>query len=986
MLNKEKYLSQRAGINLVKETDGKIYRINTEIEFACGFAKALGKEKEWNEILEKACKKNQEITVGNIDAITAEIEDILAPIGEEAKNYTIHCVGHAHIDMNWMWSWPETVNAAHDTFYTINRIMDEYPEVKFSQSQISLYKAMEDYCPEIFEKIKNRINEGRWEITATSWVEGEKNCFSGESLFRHNLYSKKFIEEELGINPDDIKIDWSPDTFGHAEQIPSILNKAGITRYYRMRPHKGPIVFRWSSPDGSSVICFRETDPVWGYNGEINEHCYQCFNNYVKETGGSLKDFMYLYGWGDHGGGPTRVHIEQAKTLQTFPIYPNVVFSTTNEYFNAIESQLDKYDIPEYMGDINYIFEGCYSSQSNVKFANRISELEIPAAETMALIDRKIKGTPYPYDTIESAWQKCLFNHFHDIFPGSGVRATYNYAQGNFQETLAITSTIKTRALKTLAENISTSKLFDLTVARNIGDSVGAGVGDKKYIKSGYVINDNITCNTLAYDSYQPTLASQGGKDAEMICIYNPKPWVRSEMITVKIWNKDTGTDFVVIDEKGNKTPAQIIDYSDNYWGHKYHALIIEAKDIPALGYKTFAIDVDTDKEGFKTNAAFHTDKPSSGNSDDSASFVRVNNLSSIPFEIDTSNTYNIENEYLDITVDSSTGSLLSVIDKETGYDYVREGEGLGEIEYQIEQSNMMPAWCLSNIKYRQALDNGDSKIIHFGPNKVTVRTEFKIENSDVALETSLSRGSRNVDFKVLTRWMELGNEKKGIPTLRTYFYANINDGKARYETPFGYKEIEQSSQEVPALKWFDLSGQTGSGTNGITLTNKSKYGHACNDDTISLTLLRSSYNPDPYPELGDHEIEYSVNFHQGDFNVCNAVKLGENTNNPLISVSVPVQEGSLPASDSFAECLTENINISAIKASQNGEGIIIRLYELAHKDTVAKIKINGITDATEAFETDTLERPLSENSAKIENGILSVNVKAYSNTAVLIK
>ncbi len=984
MINKEKFLSDEAIKTIKAQADEKVYRIESELAFATGFTKALNRQ-DFLEIVEKALIKSKEINYKNAEEIIAKIENILAPIGEEAKKYTVHCVGHAHIDMNWMWSWPETVNAAHDTFYTIDKIMDEYPEVKFSQSQISLYKAMEDYCPEIFEKIKKRINEGRWEITATSWVEGEKNCLSGESLFRHNLYSKKYIKEELGLNPDDIKIDWSPDTFGHAEQIPSILNKAGITRYYRMRPHKGPILFNWESPDGSKVLCFRETDPVWGYNGNINENLYQCFNNFVKETSGNIKDFMYLYGWGDHGGGPTRVHIEQAKTFQSFPIFPTVIFSTTNEYFDKVEPQVKYADIPTHTGDINYIFEGCYTSQSNIKFANRISELEIPAAETMALIDKNIKGTPYPYDTIQSAWQKCLFNHFHDIFPGSGVRATYNYAQGSFQEILATTSTIKTRALKSLVENIDTTKLFDLTLARNIGDSMGAGVGDKQYIGSKFIVGSSVHTNTLAYDTFGPTQSAQSGKDAELICVYNPKPWPRSEMITVKIWNKKAGDNFVVIDEQGNKTKAQVID-KGAYWGHEYQALVIEAKDIPPLGYKTFAIDVDTEEEVFKVSGEIHSDRPMNKSSNDMDSFVRINNYSSTFFEIDTSNSYNIENEYLDVIVDSSTGSLISVIDKETGYDYVREDEAIGEIEYQIEQSNMMPAWCVSNKKYRQALDEGSSEVLYNGPNKVTIRTKFKIENSEVALDTSLCRGSRQVDFKVATRWMELGSEEKGIPTLRAYFYANINDGQARHETPFGYSEIEQSNQEVPALKWFDLSGQTGSGFNGITLSNKSKYGHSCNDDTITLTLLRSSYNPDPYPELGDHEIEYSVKFHQGDFDVCDAVRFGENINNPLITASVPNHRGTLPLSASFAEIETKNINISAIKAAENGEGVVIRLYELAHKDTIAKINVQGIIDATEAYEVDTLERPIKDNTASIKDGILSVHVKAYSNTTVLVK
>jgi len=964
------YQARHALENIKKDLDSKLLRINTQVDFARKFAKALNND-EWTSIIEEAYNLAENIDINNIDSATKEIEKILSPIGKVAKEYNIHCVGHAHIDMNWMWAWPETVNAAHDTFYTIDKIMDEFEDVKFSQSQISLYKAMKDHCPEIWKKINKRIKEGRWEITASSWVEGEKNCVSGESIFRHNLYSKQFLKEEMDINPDNVKIDWSPDTFGHAEQLPSILNKAGVTRYYRMRPHKGPVLFKWRSPDGGEVLCFRETDPVWGYNGPLNEAVHNCFTAYVKETNAKAKDFMYLYGWGDHGGGPTRDHIKQAKNLQSFPIYPNIIFSTTDQFYTAIENQMDNLDLPVVEGDINYIFEGCYTSQSNVKYANRISELEIPAAETMAIIGNNVSEMEYPYESIKDAWQKALFNHFHDIFPGSGVCATYTYAQGTFQEILATTSTIKTRVLKKLAENINTSIIAKNFVAKNIGDSMGAGVGDLTYTKSNYEIGKNPFTNTLAYDTYQPTAASIGGEDAEPIIVYNPKPWTRSEVILVKIWNKTIEEDKVcVIDSEGNKIKAQIVDKGD-YWGHKYHALLFEAKDIPALGYKVYAVDVCYDE--IKT--------------DNAVTIKSENNNYKNSFENTVCGMYTIENEFLTLTLDTSTGSLISVIDKETGFDYVRAGEGLGEVEYQIEQGNDMPAWALGEIKYREVLDKGTSKIVEKGPNKVIVRTDFEVSKSMVSLETSLSRGSRNIDFKLRTRWLEVGSAKEGMPTLRTYFAANIDDATPRHETPFGYKEIEQSSQEVPALKWFDLSGDTEYGNHGITLTNRSKYGHACKDDTISLTLLRSSYEPDPYPELGDHVIEYSVNFHNKDFDVIDAVRLGENFNNPLIFGSVPVQEGTLPLEMSFANILTDNINISAIKKAEDGNGIVIRIYELTNKDTVAKINIAGlIKDAKEAYEVDTLERPIDKNTAKITDGILSVKVKAYSNTTIYIK
>ncbi|MCE5197378.1 hypothetical protein LLG39_00200, partial [bacterium] len=125
-------------------------RFNAEISFARAFADALPEKKsEWESLIVKSVEhvSNAISTSGAIDVAKAvtEAEGILAPIGKVAKDYTIHCCGHAHIDMNWMWPWQDTVSVTHDTFSTVNKLMDEFPEFHFSQSQASTYKAMEQY-------------------------------------------------------------------------------------------------------------------------------------------------------------------------------------------------------------------------------------------------------------------------------------------------------------------------------------------------------------------------------------------------------------------------------------------------------------------------------------------------------------------------------------------------------------------------------------------------------------------------------------------------------------------------------------------------------------------------------------------------------------------------------------------------------------------------------------------------------------------------
>ncbi len=965
----EKYKLGKAEGSIREALEAKLRRIDTEIDFATQFADALGKAAEWAPFISEAVSIVEAGDLSNADDTVKRVEEALAPIGRKAKEYTIHCVGHAHIDMNWMWSWPETANCAHDTFYTVNRILDEFPETKFSQSQVSLYKAVKTYFPELWEDIKKKIEKGQWEVTASTWVEGEKNCASGESLIRHMLYTKKWLAENLGMAPEDVKIDWSPDTFGHCAQMPSIMSKGGVSRYYRMRPHKGPRLFRWRAKDGSELLGFRETDPVSGYNGPINHASWDCFCGFVKETG--AKDFMYMYGWGDHGGGPTRGHIRQGLELMTYPVFPKVKFSTTDEFYSAIEAQMDSLDLPVVEGDINYIFEGCYTTQASIKFANRKSELELPCAETMALIGGAAAGMEYPFDIFEDAWQKTLFNHFHDIFPGSGVKATCSYANGSFQDVLTATSSVKNRVLRRLAERIDTSSIAKRFVSDRIGDSLGGGSGDTGVINSRVRVGASVVTNTLNYDSFGATMLSLNGEASEPIMVYNPKPWKRSEVVMAKVWNKkmDPGKT-CVIDAEGNRQKAQVID-SGNYFQHDYYALVFEARDIPALGYKVFAVD----------------DCPEPLETEDAVKLSDLFRQDLAGFSPSVAPEIVMENKYIRARVSKTTGAVVSCIDKETGFEYCSDVNGIGELEMQTEQGNGMSAWSLSHITSRELLEKGTFSIVQNGPNLASVRVDFEYNSSFISLETSLAKDSRKIDFKVRTRWMEVGDPGKGIPTLRAYFATGFAGGTPVYETPFGYQTKEQDFQEVPALKWFDLTGESDDGEKyGITLLNRSKYGHSCVDDTIALTLLRSSYNPDPTPDLGDHEIEYSVVFRRGGFCPVCAVRLGEDFNNPMSVTSVPVQTGELPLEKSFGELLTEEANVSAIKKAECGEGIIVRFYDICGKDSVASLKVGGLGAFSSAATVDAIERPEEKNTAVIKDGVVSVPLAAWSNVSVWIK
>lgn len=924
-------------------------RFRSEIDFAKQFSELFPEKKdEWEGLILDAVESVSQAIARkgslNLEAAVRKAEEILAPVGQKAKEYTIHCCGHAHIDMNWMWPWQETVNVTHDTFATVDQLMDEFPEFRFSQSQASTYIAMEEYAPEIFKMIKKRVKKGQWDITASMWVEGDKNIVSGESLCRHMLYTRQYLKEKMGLEPEAIKIDWSPDTFGHAHTIPSIVTRGGVTRYYFCRTGPGPWLFKWQSPDGSQILAYNDKG---GYNGTIDPNAMRWLMcGYVKETG--LKDFMFMYGVGDHGGGPTRRDLRKFREIVKWPVFPTVKLSTTDEFYSAVERVNPK--LPVIDKDLNFTFEGCYTSESSVKRATRVSEIILPEAETMACIAASVGKMDYPTEQFLKGWRHTLFNHFHDILPGSGIHATYEYAQGLFQEIQATAGAIRTRALRNLASRIDTTAAAQCklsTLGSGFGDGLGAGAGDP-----------GIPGGVTAYNV--------GALCAEPVMIYNQKGWPRSETVYAKIWNKPLADDRVLVrDSEGKEVKGQVVA-KGNYWGHQFSTVAFRAEDVPAVGYKVYAID--------------NSPTPLTGGN---AKIDRCLKEGTETMIVEIGEGGVLENEYLRVEVDFASGAIKHLVDKKTGFDYVPEGQLLGVIEAYQEVPHGMTSWVIGQIKEMTPLvDGGHLHITQRGPNRVALMTDRKWRDSRISVEIGLNSGSRMVDFSVRLHWVERGTPETGVPMLRAAFPVSVGDGVPTYEIPFGSQARTQSLQEVPALKWADLSDDK----RGLTLVNDSKFGHSCNENVLRLTLIRSSYEPDPLPEIADHEIRFAVIPHAGALDVNAAIRAGEEFNSPMAVVSAPVQQGELPAEKSFVEMISSNVFISTIKKAEGSDALVIRMFEAKGEATTARIRVSGlVAPDAKAVETDVLERPVEKNTAKLDGEFVSVAVPAFGQATVKI-
>ncbi|MCM8760507.1 MAG: hypothetical protein NC832_02170, partial [Candidatus Omnitrophica bacterium] len=345
-----------------------------------------------------------------------EAEKLLEVFRPIVKKFKIHLIGHAHIDMNWLWDYPDTINVCLRDFSSVINLMEEYPSLTFSQSQTHIYKIVEENDPELFKKVIEKIKEKRWEVTANGWVEGDLNMAEGESIVRHILYSKKYIKEKLKTNSF---IMWSPDTFGHPISIPTILGNSEIKYYYFMRCGKNLPVFRWRGRDGSEVIAFNSA-----YNNRIESDRFlplfiDFYNRY------KINEMMFVYGIGDHGGGPTKIDINKKEILDKKPVIPSLEFSTTERFFSFIEKSRSK--LPVIKEELNTIYEGCYTTHSDIKKANRESEHLLLSLETISAI-ANLKGENYPERELEEMWHTTCFNQFHDILDGSAIHSSYEYS------------------------------------------------------------------------------------------------------------------------------------------------------------------------------------------------------------------------------------------------------------------------------------------------------------------------------------------------------------------------------------------------------------------------------------------------------------------------------------------------------------------------------------------------------------------------------
>ncbi|SFB02789.1 alpha-mannosidase [Cohnella sp. OV330] len=878
----------------------------------------------------------EEGVIGKQTAIAAEA--LLQDIAAEAKSYEILAVAHAHIDMNWMWSWDETVAVTLDTFRTMLNLMEEYPAFTFSQSQASIYRIVEQYAPDMLLEIKRRVKEGRWEVTASHWVEADKNMPNGESLSRHLLYAKRYLADLFELDIDSLNLDFEPDTFGHSLNVPEILANGGVKYLYHCRGNEAPVFYKWEAPSGKSVLVYRE--PTW-YNDNIQSSLGSYVPDICRQTG--LKTYLKVYGVGDHGGGPTRRDLERLLDMNDWPIYPRLRFGTYREFFAMADAIADRF--PVMRGEQNFVFTGCYTSQTRIKTANRMGEAALNEAEAINALANVETDKAYPAEAFEEAWRNVLFNQFHDILPGSGVIETREHALGLFQNTMATANTYRKLAMERIAADIDTSGLAGDPSRLTLSEGAGAGYGAR---------------------SFRITQVERGRGTTRIVHLFNPSVHEREETVEIVLWDwKSPIAALSVKDSKGNAVPYQVIDQGFNiYWGHDFIRIVAPVK-APPFGYSTYTVS-----EGEATVGPLQATEP----------------------RVDLEEKFVLENELLQATFDSRDGTVRSLIRKDTGEQLVDPARPAGVFRLiQEDPERAMTAWRVGRYMEVTNLHGGAVKIKKgvWGPLRQTIHLEFRFNQTLLRAYVSLDSNSSFIKYDLECDWHEIGQPGQSVPQLNFHWPLAQAIKSYRYDVPYGIIERAPLDHDVPGNSFALAVPADEAAQSSVMLVTNNKYGFRGTEDSLAVSLIRSSYDPDLHPELGNHHrSSFAIGVLQASSANQHKIEAAYRFNHPLNVISGTPHAGMRALDAGFLRLAEGTAAVSAVKMPEDkdGKAWIVRVYETEGTPTTVRLHTAG--QAAEAYFVDTLERKLLEGEdVRLEEpGIVAFDLAAYATAAIRLK
>lgn len=795
------------------------------------------------------------------------LRDALDSLPGELR-HTITPVGHAHLDTAWLWPIEVTKRKMAHTTANQLALMERYPEYVFAHSQASQYEWLEKEYPTLFARVKDAVGRKQWEPVGSMWVEADCNLTGGESLVRQFLYGRRYFREKLGVETHDM---WLPDVFGYSAAIPQILDGFGI-RYFMTQkmswnqfnrfPHN---TFWWQGIDGSKV--WTHFPPADTYNGscepiEINRSA-KAHRDQARSD-----QSLYLFGWGDGGGGPTERHLEllrRAKRTAELPVLQ--LGRTAVDFFR--DARAKSRDLATWVGELYFEYHrGTYTSQAANKKGNRISEFLLRDAEWLSCFRDGLAG--YPAEELEKAWKLVLLNQFHDIIPGSSVHEVYDDSKRDYEEIRAIGEKIVAESLRTIGGKLATEGLN------------------------------------------RPYALFQNAKVPGQAELAWDEPWVPASATC-----------------GDESTPVQLIEA----FGERK---LIFQTPMAALGA------------------------------------VAIVDLSEAPAAVRPrlkASSRRLENSEFAVRFDAQ-GHITSIQSLEDGTEFIEQGK-LGNLFQLFDDKPMnWSAWDVDIYALetgRDLLKSESFELVERGPARVAFELVKRFGKSTIRQRISLGP-TPGIRFDTEVDWQETDK------LLKVAFPIQANATRATYEIQFGNVERPTHSNtswdlakfEMCAQKWIDLS----EGEQGVALLNDCKYGHDVKGSLMRLSLLRAPKAPDPTADMGLQRFTYTLLPHFGDYRFGNVVTSAYSLNSPTRIVPVdrsPGVEGQLPP---FVSCDDRNLVIESVKRAEDGDGIVVRLYECHNSRGEADLYcVRPIASATRCNLEERAESEVefSEGTVRIE-------------------
>lgn len=785
-------------------------------------------------------------------------------MSEKNNDVMIHMIGHAHIDPTWLWRWTEGFEEARATFRSALDRMNETSAFKFTASSACFYQWVKNAEPKTFDRIRERVREGRWEVAGGMWIEPDCNVPCGESFVRQGLYSQRFFQREFGLRA---KVGFNPDSFGHAGALPQILKKLGLDYYVYMRPspaqemdYPDGTTFWWESPDGSRVLtcnlpeCYNGDPDTWE---QIKRLPGFAFLNQGQTQ------ILGFYGVGNHGGGPTKRSIAQIIEAQKTEDMPHACFSTLREYFKAFEETMEPGNIPVIKNELQHHARGCYSVHAGIKRLNRQVEHAIMSAERFATAAWLLDAQKYPHDQFEKAWLDLLYNQFHDILAGTSLESSYEDSRDQLGAARHRAEVITNQSVQSIARDIDTSA------------------------------------------------------PGNTIVVINPLPWPVTQPVSVSpIVERTLTKPLRLVDGDEQEVALQKVR-GERVGSGRY----MFVADIPAMGYSIY--HARSSEAGALTSPGLRSSRGG-------------------PRPVEASRTH-LENEWWRIEFDPYSGHICRLYDRQKKIEVVEKGNVL------VCLADNSDTWSHDVKEYRVEagrFGQAQLRLVEEGDVLATVRIISRFGASEAIQDVTLYRDSDVIDCSFRVNWQEQ------YRMLKLAFETRIEEGVATYEGPYGSQTRPANGHEEPGQQWFDLTGAIEGDSYGLAVLNDGNYGFDVLDGAMRVTMLRSPayahHDPARFDasagyaimDQGWHEMRFRLVPHAGSWQDARVVKRAWELNVPLAAHVESAHPGPRAPRATLLGTEADNVLLSVVKQSEEGEDLIVRGYETAGRPAQTTLHI----------------------------------------------